>query len=142
MRTLGPFQRQGLDHQFPQADSMLDGHYSGLLVEVDRDIDSSLHKCRTAMLMIKESVVGRLEIVSLSHPHYLEAIADVARRDLSSGIVYDALHGSAAEQASCSRIYTNNLEHFRSICPSQIIVSAPCIGSLGNQTKRRDMQLL
>jgi len=78
-----------------------------------------------ALLLIKESVVGRLEIVSLSHAHYLDAIADVAQRGLTSGIVYDALHVSAAVQASCSRIYTINHEHFRSICPSQIIVSAP-----------------
>lgn len=78
-----------------------------------------------ALLLIKESVVGRLEIVSLNHAHYLDAITDVARRGLTSGIVYDALHVSAAIQVSCSRIYTNNLEHFRSICPTGIIVSAP-----------------
>ena len=76
-----------------------------------------------AVLLIKESVAGRLELVSLSHAHYRDAIADVARRGLTSGIVYDALHVSAAVQASCSRIYTKNLEHFRSICPDQIIVS-------------------
>ena len=53
----------------------------------------------------------------------LDAIADVARQRLTSGIVYD--HVSAALQASCSRIYTNNLAQFRSICPTGIIVSAP-----------------
>lgn len=77
------------------------------------------------MLLIKESVVGWLEIVSLSHAHYLDAITDVARRGLTSGIVYDALHISAAVQASCSCIYINNLELFRSICPNPIIVSGP-----------------
>ncbi len=78
-----------------------------------------------ALRLIKESVIGRLEIVSLNHAHYLDAIADVARRGLTSGIVYDALHVAAAVQASCSRIYTKNLVHFRAICPSQILVSAP-----------------
>jgi len=78
-----------------------------------------------ALLLIKESIIDRLEIVSLNPAHYLDAIADVARHGLTSGIVYDALHISAAVQASCSRIYTNNLEHFRTICPAQILVSAP-----------------
>jgi predicted nucleic acid-binding protein len=49
----------------------------------------------------------------------------VAKRGLASGIVYDALHVMAARKASCSRIYTQNLDHFRPLCPPEILLSAP-----------------
>ena len=78
-----------------------------------------------AMILIKESVAGRLEVISLDTSCYLEAIAVVSRRGLTSNIVYDALHVAAAMQAGCGRIYTYNLGHFRSICPGTIVVSAP-----------------
>ncbi len=78
-----------------------------------------------ARQLIKESVLGRLEIISLDQNDYIEAIAAVAKRGLASGIVYDALHVMAARKASCSRIYTQNLDHFRPLCPPEILLSAP-----------------
>ena len=75
--------------------------------------------------MIRESVVGRMEIVSHDQAEYLEAIATVAKRGLSSGILYDALHVTAAIKTSCERIHTYKLEHFRPICPSTILLSTP-----------------
>ena len=78
-----------------------------------------------ALRLIDESVRKRLEIISLDQADYLEAIAAVAKLGLTSGIVHDALHVVAAKKASCSRIYTNNLDHFRPLCPPEILPSAP-----------------
>ena len=78
-----------------------------------------------ASKLIRESVVARMEIVSLNQAEYLEAIANVSVRGLSSGIIYDALHVAAAVKSSCSRIYTYNLEHFRLLCPPGMLLSAP-----------------
>jgi predicted nucleic acid-binding protein len=78
-----------------------------------------------ALALIRESIVGRMEIVSLDQAEYLEAIANVSMRGLSSGIIYDALHIAASIKSSCSRIYTYNLDHFRSLCPPGILLSTP-----------------
>ena len=78
-----------------------------------------------ALQLIKESVLKRLEVVSLDQADYLEAITAAAKHGLTSGIVYDALHVVAAKKASCIRIYTNNLDHFRPLCPPEILLSAP-----------------
>jgi len=75
--------------------------------------------------LIEESILGRLEVIPLEVDDYREAITMVAARGLSSGIIYDALHVRAAIKASCERIYTKNLDHFRPLCPRHIVLSAP-----------------
>jgi predicted nucleic acid-binding protein len=78
-----------------------------------------------AELLIRESLIGRLEVVELSTMEYQRAIQNAGDKGLLSGIIYDALHVEAAKKASCSRIYTYNIDHFRSLIPEGITVTSP-----------------
>jgi len=76
-----------------------------------------------AMALIRESDVGRLDIVALDQAEYLGAITTVTKRGLSSGIVYDTLHVTTAIKTSYERIYTYNI-FVRSVLPI-ILLSTP-----------------
>ena len=78
-----------------------------------------------ARILIEQSILGRLQIVPLDQEDYIEALSRISKEGLTGGIIYDALHVEAAKRASCSRIYTYNIRHFRPICPPEISVSAP-----------------
>jgi predicted nucleic acid-binding protein len=78
-----------------------------------------------ALVLVRESVIARVEVVALDQSDYVEALSLVSRFGLAGGIVYDALHVAAARRAGCSRIYTNNVAHFRRICSDDFTVSAP-----------------
>ena len=78
-----------------------------------------------ARMLIEESILSRLYIVELDGKAYVNAVTTVANKGLTSGISYDALHLEAAKRASCSRIYTYNIDHFTLLCPEEIIVSSP-----------------
>ncbi|MFO8043030.1 MAG: PIN domain-containing protein [Alkalispirochaeta sp.] len=78
-----------------------------------------------ARRLIDETFVARLTVVSLKTPAYTEAIARVAGQGLVSGVVYDALHVVAAEQAQCSRIYTYNTDHFLPLVSNGLQVTSP-----------------
>lgn len=76
-------------------------------------------------MLIEESILGRLEIVELNNVDYMNAIENVSVRGLTSGIIYDALHVEAAKKASCSRIYTYNINHSEALITEGISVSSP-----------------
>lgn len=78
-----------------------------------------------ARTLIEESIRGRLTIVDLSTQHYISAIDRVASQGAGSGLIYDALHVEAAIEASCKRVYSYNLAHFRRIVPTTIELLAP-----------------
>jgi len=78
-----------------------------------------------ARMLIEESIFKRLQVVELGRKEYLDALENVSRRGLTSGIIYDALHVEAAKEASCSRIYTYNIDHFEALAPESITVSSP-----------------
>lgn len=78
-----------------------------------------------AKLLVNESVLGRLTVVDLAKSDYVAAIERISRHGLVGGIVYDALHAISAEKAGCTRLYTYNVDHFRTICADSILVSAP-----------------
>lgn len=78
-----------------------------------------------ARMLIEESIFDRLEVVELDKGDYLNAIRNVSVRGLTSGIIYDALHVEAAKKASCSRIYTYNIDHFEALITEGISVSSP-----------------
>ncbi|MFP4067441.1 MAG: type II toxin-antitoxin system VapC family toxin [Spirochaetaceae bacterium] len=78
-----------------------------------------------ARMLIEESILGRLEIVELNNVDYMNAIENVSVRGLTSGIIYDALHVEAAKKASCSRIYTYNINHSEALITEGISVSSP-----------------
>ena len=78
-----------------------------------------------ARMLIEESIFKRVEVVELDRKRYRNAIELVAIKGLTSGIIYDALHVEAAKKASCSRIYTYNIDHFEALAPETIAVSSP-----------------
>lgn len=78
-----------------------------------------------AAQIIEHNLMKRFHIVELTADDYRGAFQRVASAGLRSGIVYDALHLSAALKAGCSRIYTYNLEHFKALAPDGIEVATP-----------------
>ncbi len=78
-----------------------------------------------AKMLIEETIINRLQIVSIDQQDYIKAIGSVSEKELSSGIVYDALHVQAAAKSECTRIYTYNINHLRRISPDGITVTAP-----------------
>lgn len=78
-----------------------------------------------ARMLIEESILARLVVMEIGKSEYLNAIENVSSKGLTSGIIYDALHAEAAKQASCSRIYTYNIEHFEALAPKGITVTSP-----------------
>lgn len=78
-----------------------------------------------ARMLIEESILKKLQVIELGKKEYLNALKTVSRRGLTSDIIYDALHVEAALRASCSRIYTYNIDHFEALVPEEITVSSP-----------------
>jgi predicted nucleic acid-binding protein len=78
-----------------------------------------------ARQLVQDTVIGRLAVLPLGIDEYRKAIDRVSSKGLVSGIIYDALHLIAAERASCERIFTFNVDHFRKLGDGNIAVSAP-----------------
>ena len=78
-----------------------------------------------ARLMIAENFMAQLEVIDLPSKHYVKAIRRVSDFNLSSGVVYDALHLICAEEADCQRLYTYNLRHFERLRPKRVLISLP-----------------
>ena len=87
-------------------------------------LQKKIHSVEARML-IEENIISRLHIVELDGNAYIRAINSAAHLGLGSGIVYDSLHVEAAKVASCSRIFTYNIVHFRSLCSEEILVTSP-----------------
>jgi len=75
--------------------------------------------------MIAENFVAQLEVIELTTGQYSKAIQRVSDLNLSSGVVYDALHLICAEEADCSRLYTYNHRHFERLRPKRVQLSLP-----------------
>lgn len=78
-----------------------------------------------AYQLVEESILPRFTVVDLDTDDYRASLQAVAHAGLTSGIVYDALHVTAARKTGCDRILTYNLAHFEAICPAEISVSTP-----------------
>jgi predicted nucleic acid-binding protein len=78
-----------------------------------------------AQQLMRDTVVGRLTVISLGTDEYLEAIDRISGKGLVSGIIYDALHLVAAERAGCERIFTFNVDHFLQIGAKVIEITTP-----------------
>lgn len=62
-------------------------------------------------------VASVAEVVALDGADYAAVLDRMARLDLSSGAVYDALHVRAAEKAGAEELLTFNGAHFRRMPP-------------------------
>ena len=78
-----------------------------------------------AQILIEESILNRLKVIELFRTDYLDALQNVSKKGLSGGILYDALHLTAALKEHCTRVYTYNVDHFRSLAPDIITITTP-----------------
>ena len=78
-----------------------------------------------ARAMIADGLQKKLRILHLSVRLYDRAIARVAGRGMSSGVIYDALHLEGAEVAGCRRLNTYNLGDFQRLEPQGLDLVAP-----------------
>jgi len=76
-----------------------------------------------AIQLIETNFSKRLRIVPLTPNDTLVAIKLTCASGGISGRVYDALHAVAARKAACARIYTYNLDHFRTLVPDMEVTS-------------------
>ena len=75
--------------------------------------------------LIKETFLPRLTILEIRKAEYIHAIERVSHLGLVSGVIYDALHLSCAENQECERFYTYNLGDFRRLNAQGIQITAP-----------------
>lgn len=68
-------------------------------------------------LIVLETVVARLTVVSLESAGYLLAIRDAAKNGIVGGTIYDALIAACAIKARAETIYTWDDRHFRLFGP-------------------------
>jgi len=80
-----------------------------------------------AWRMIETSLLPHVEIASLTGREYRAILEECGRRSWAGGSVYDLIHIRAAQKAGCTRLYTFNVKHFRSLAPPafQSAVTAP-----------------
>jgi predicted nucleic acid-binding protein len=74
-----------------------------------------------------DNVTSRnVTILTLSAADYQVAIDKVASLGLWSGVIYDALLTTAAQNAGIERLYTFNMKHFLQVWPEgSAIITAP-----------------
>lgn len=68
--------------------------------------------------LIEKNILPTFEIVSLSVADYLDVLRHLAKNNLVSGIIYDALILRAGVKANADRILTLNARHFQRIDPA------------------------
>ena len=78
-----------------------------------------------ARLLIEDSVLGRLAVVSLDQADYRAVLRQVAMLGLASGTVYDALHAHCARKERVDQILTYNLSDFARFELGSIMIAAP-----------------
>lgn len=75
--------------------------------------------------LVEQNVLKHLTVVPLNERSYRDAMQRAADLGLAGGIVYDALHVVAAQQAKCRRLYTLNARHFARLAPPGLDILEP-----------------
>jgi predicted nucleic acid-binding protein len=70
-----------------------------------------------ALRILERDVLPWLDLTTLTGEEYLKTLRSCAAAGWAGGRIYDALHVAAARKASCRRIYTFNVGHFRELAP-------------------------
>ena len=78
-----------------------------------------------ARQLIRRNVYGLFEIIALTPKIYAHALDLTAHQGLSSAAIFDALQFASARSASCDKLLTFNLKHFRSLSPSDPMIVQP-----------------
>lgn len=71
-------------------------------------------------LRIIQSTNEFCTLVALTPTETLRTLKSLAERNLTGGLVYDALLLECARKIGAKHIYTNNLKHFRQIAPDLV----------------------
>ncbi len=77
-----------------------------------------------AALLCRE-LAGDLDAVELGREEILTALKSARRHGVRGGQVHDFLHAVAARKAGCEKIYTLNLEDFRSLRLPTVVQAPP-----------------
>ena len=77
------------------------------------------------MTLIQSSILNHFALISLSAVDYSNALKLVAGENLTSGIIYDALHLVGARRHGCDHLLTLNLKHFQAIDPGDSRITQP-----------------
>jgi predicted nucleic acid-binding protein len=67
--------------------------------------------------IIEESIIPHCEVVVLNARDYREVLSEASSAGFAGGLIYDALLLRCARKSNCDRIYTFNINHFRSVAP-------------------------
>lgn len=73
-----------------------------------------------AWRMIEASLLPWVEPVALTGDEYREVLEEGGRLNLTGGRIYDLIHIRAAQKVGCTRLYTFNVKHFRSMAPATL----------------------
>jgi len=69
---------------------------------------------RTPQKILRQQVAPRLHLLRLSEADLLDAFDESQRRGVRGGAIYDYLHLVAARKAGAAKLYTLNLDDFKS----------------------------
>jgi predicted nucleic acid-binding protein len=72
---------------------------------------------KAAAQIVKVNLLGRFKEAALSRDDYARTVQDMAHKNLSGPIIYDALHAAGARNIGAKRINTYNLDHFAKVAP-------------------------
>ena len=79
-----------------------------------------------AWRLLAENVLPYFQIAALDGAQYRAVLEQASEKGWTGGLIYDALHLAAAENARCKRIYTFNVRHFRQLAPQlQSLICSP-----------------
>ena len=65
-----------------------------------------------AIMLVEENILAKLSVIDLSVDDYRNVLRRVAKRGLTSGAIYDALHMDCAHRLAVDQILTCNVSHF------------------------------
>ena len=72
---------------------------------------------RAAARLVQGVLLARFKEAPLSREDYAAAVKDMADKNLSGPIIYDALHAAGARKIGASAVNTYNLAHFAIVAP-------------------------
>ncbi len=70
-----------------------------------------------ALQLIQENIETKAEIISLTASDYIDIIKNVAKFNLSGGIIYDAIIAGAAQKIKADKLLTFNIKDFKRVWP-------------------------
>ena len=73
-----------------------------------------------AWQILEQNILPHFTLVELPSKDYVGLVKECAAQGWTGGRIYDLLQLACAQKASCERIYTFNLQHFRELAPPSL----------------------